>query len=40
MTDAEGVVHYPTMTAMQVVALMEERAKIEIEVTAVVPVAM
>ncbi len=40
MTDAEGTVHYPAMTAVQVVALMEERAKIEIEATAVVPVAM
>lgn len=40
MTDAEGTVHYPAMTAVQVVALMEARAKIEIEVTAVVPAAM
>ncbi|RIK90357.1 MAG: enamine deaminase RidA [Burkholderiales bacterium] len=40
MTDAEGTVHYPAMTAVQVVALMEPRAKIEIEVTAVVPIAM
>jgi len=40
MTDAEGTVHYPAMTAVQVVALMEERAKIEIEATAVVPVPM
>ncbi|WP_027863566.1 RidA family protein [Massilia alkalitolerans] len=29
--------HYPTMSAVQVAALMEERARIEIEVTAVVP---
>jgi len=29
--------HYPTMSAVQVTALMEERARIEIEVTAVVP---
>jgi enamine deaminase RidA (YjgF/YER057c/UK114 family) len=29
--------HYPTMTAVQVVALIEDRAKVEIEVTAVVP---
>ena len=29
--------HYPAMTAVQVVALMEDRAKVEIEVTAVVP---
>lgn len=40
MTDAAGTVHYPAMTAVQVVALMEERAKVEIEVSAVVPVAM
>ncbi|MCC7060606.1 MAG: RidA family protein [Burkholderiaceae bacterium] len=40
MTDAAGTVHYPTMTAVQVVALMEERARLEIEVTAVVPIAM
>jgi enamine deaminase RidA (YjgF/YER057c/UK114 family) len=29
--------HFPSMTAVQVVALMEDRAKVEIEVTAVVP---
>lgn len=29
--------HYPTMTAVQVVALMEDRARVEIEATAVVP---
>ncbi len=29
--------HYPVMTAVQVVALMEDAAKVEIEVTAVVP---
>ncbi|MDB5772261.1 MAG: hypothetical protein V7606_2085 [Burkholderiales bacterium] len=29
--------HYPTMTAIQAVALIEERARLEIEVTAVVP---
>lgn len=40
MTDADGVVHYPAMMAVQVVALMEERAKVEIEATAVVPIAM
>ncbi len=28
--------HYPTMTAVQVVALVEDRATVEIEVTAVV----
>ncbi|MEP6701980.1 MAG: RidA family protein [Betaproteobacteria bacterium] len=30
--------HYPAMTAVEVSALIEERAKVEIEVTAVVPV--
>lgn len=29
--------HFPAMTCVQVAALMEERAKVEIEVTAVVP---
>ena len=29
--------HYPAMAVVQVVALMEDRAKVEIEVTAVVP---
>ena len=29
--------HYPVMTAVQVSALIEERAKVEIEVTAVIP---
>ncbi|MFM9887525.1 MAG: RidA family protein [Burkholderiales bacterium] len=29
--------HYPVMTAVQVVALVEDAAKVEIEVTAVVP---
>ena len=29
--------HYPTMTLVQVVALVEDRAKVEIEATAVVP---
>jgi len=29
--------HYPAMTAVQVAALMEEQARVEIEVTAVVP---
>jgi enamine deaminase RidA (YjgF/YER057c/UK114 family) len=29
--------NFPTMTAVQVVALIEDRAKVEIEVTAVVP---
>jgi len=31
--------HFPAMTLVQVVALVEERAKVEIEATAVVPVA-
>lgn len=30
--------HYPAMSAVQVSALIEERARVEIEVTAVVPV--
>jgi enamine deaminase RidA (YjgF/YER057c/UK114 family) len=29
--------HFPAMTAVEVTALMEDRAKVEIEVTAVVP---
>jgi len=29
--------HYPAMTALQVSALIEDRAKVEIEVTAVIP---
>ena len=29
--------HYPAMTAVQVMALIEDRAKVEIEVTAIVP---
>lgn len=29
--------HFPTMTAVQVAGLIEDRAKVEIEVTAVVP---
>lgn len=29
--------HYPAMSAVQVAALMEERARVEIEVTAVIP---
>ena len=29
--------HYPAMTAVQVAALVEERAKVEIEVTAMAP---
>jgi len=37
MSRVGGSVHYPAMTAVQVVALMEDRAKVEIECTAVVP---
>ncbi len=29
--------HYPTMSMVQVAALMEDRARVEIEVTAVIP---
>ena len=29
--------HYPAMTAIEVAALIEDRAKVEIEVTAVIP---
>lgn len=29
--------HYPAMTAVQVAGLMEDRARVEIEVTAIVP---
>ncbi|HEX7642929.1 MAG TPA: RidA family protein [Burkholderiaceae bacterium] len=29
--------HYPAMTAVQVTALIEDRARVEIEVTAVIP---
>ncbi len=29
--------HFPTMTAVQVLALMEDQARVEIEVTAVLP---
>lgn len=29
--------HYPTMSAVQVVALIEDQARVEIEVTAIVP---
>ncbi len=34
---ADGLAHYPAMTAVQVVALIEDRAKVEIECTAVIP---
>jgi enamine deaminase RidA (YjgF/YER057c/UK114 family) len=29
--------HYPAMSALQVVALIEDRARVEIEVTAIIP---
>ena len=29
--------HFPTMSVVQVAALMEDRAKVEIEATAVIP---
>lgn len=37
MTGADGRVAYPAMTAVEVSALIEQRAKVEIEVTAVLP---
>lgn len=37
MRGADGKVAFPAMTAVQVVALIEDRAKVEIEATAVVP---
>jgi enamine deaminase RidA (YjgF/YER057c/UK114 family) len=37
MRGADGTVSYPAMTAVEVSALIEDRAKVEIEVTAVVP---
>lgn len=37
MVASTGEVHFPAMSAVQVVALMEDRAKVEIECTAVVP---
>jgi enamine deaminase RidA (YjgF/YER057c/UK114 family) len=35
--DVDGTVPWPAMTAVQVSALIEDRAKVEIEATAVVP---
>jgi enamine deaminase RidA (YjgF/YER057c/UK114 family) len=35
MRDSFGKVYYPAMSAVQVSALMEDRAKVEIEVTAI-----
>ncbi len=37
MCGADGKVAFPALTAVQVVALIEDRAKVEIEATAVVP---
>jgi len=37
MTGAGGVVYYPAMTAVEVSALIEDGAKVEIEATAVIP---
>ena len=37
MKGADGRTHYPVMTAVQVVALIEDRARVEIEATAVIP---
>jgi enamine deaminase RidA (YjgF/YER057c/UK114 family) len=34
---ANGSVTYPAMTAVQVAALIEPQAKVEIEVTAILP---
>ena len=33
----QGTAHYPAMTAIQVAALIEPQAKVELEVTAIVP---
>jgi enamine deaminase RidA (YjgF/YER057c/UK114 family) len=37
MATADGTVSYPAMTAVQVAALIEDRARVEIEVSAVLP---
>lgn len=37
MLGADGKVHYPAMTAVQVSALIEDEALVEIEATAVIP---
>ena len=37
MRAPDGTIAYPAMTAVQVVALMEARARVEIEATAVIP---
>lgn len=35
--EIDGIVPWPAMTAVQVAALIEDRAKVEIEATAVIP---
>ncbi|MFK7966196.1 MAG: RidA family protein [Burkholderiaceae bacterium] len=37
MVGADGQVHYPAMAAVQVAALIEDEALVEIEATAVIP---
>jgi enamine deaminase RidA (YjgF/YER057c/UK114 family) len=37
MRGSDGQVAYPAMSAVQVVALMEARAQVEIEATAILP---
>lgn len=37
MKKPDGTISFPAMTAIEVTALIEDRAKVEIEVTAVVP---
>jgi enamine deaminase RidA (YjgF/YER057c/UK114 family) len=37
MRTPDGQISYPAMTAIEVTALIEDRAKVEIEVTAVLP---
>ncbi|HVE89744.1 MAG TPA: RidA family protein, partial [Burkholderiaceae bacterium] len=37
LMSAQGNVHYPVMTAVQVAALIEPQAKVELEVTAMLP---
>jgi len=37
MRAGDGTVSYPAMSAVEVVALIEDRAKVEIEATAVIP---
>ena len=37
MKGSDGQVHYPAMTAVEVTALIEDKALVEIEATAVIP---